>query len=150
MPMAKGAGSRTARGLTTEETSNVLAQLRAGLEGLAQSGYTDAVHFRLSLDNARAHTRADMGWLERVPLPVGSPDIHKVVEHCHAIIKARFTTEWSRLEEGWSPNVAMQLLQRVAQDEITPARVAKDVATLKDTYAAVIEQQGGWPARKFR
>jgi hypothetical protein len=113
-----------------------------------------------SLDNAPVHGTAISGpWPTRpeglwnvVSPPPYSPDLHKVIEHVHARVCTEFM-DWIVK----NPNTAYDCiedyyarLEYMFQEIITPESVRKDVDSLLQTFAKVLEAGGGYPEPKYR
>jgi hypothetical protein len=87
----------------------------------------------------------------RAPLPPCSPDMHKVVEHCIARLTVLVNEELVNSDDTLQ-SVAywQQRLVTLFTSRITAPQVAADVHSLRGTYQAIINAQGGWPARQYR
>lgn len=106
--------------------------------------------WRYSMDNDKVHVGADLtkvGIMEedRFELPELSSDMHKVVEHIHAWLQAHMQL-W--LEEQDDEKLTVEEckaeLTRLFEQVLTKEQIAKDVKSLKETYQAVIDRQGGY------
>lgn len=112
-----------------------------------------------SFDNDRVHQSAlpmlrEQGLLtntNRAPLPPFSPDMHKVVEHCIARLTCMVAAELADTEDVHQ-NVAywMAKLEEMFFGGISAESIARDVASLAETYMAILEVEGAWPAKKYR
>lgn len=112
-----------------------------------------------SFDNDRVHQAAlpmlrEQGLLtttNRAPLPPFSPDMHKVVEHCIARLTCMVAAELADTEDihldvaHW-----MARLEQMFFGAITADSIARDVDSLADTYRAILEVEGAWPAKRYR
>ena len=87
---------------------------------------------------------------QRHTLPPNSPDMHKVVEHKHALIKREFRKRLTVQRDVDTPAKAAALLTSVVNDVVKKASVEADVCSLPATYCAIIEAGGGWPPAKYR
>jgi hypothetical protein len=112
-----------------------------------------------SFDNDRAFTKAvpllkERGIItdtNRAPLPPKSPDMHKVVEHCHAIIVAHFQKFLLRQKDLNKPMAFyIKALEDIFFTHITAKSVMADVKSLKATYRAIIAAKGAYPNKKYR
>lgn len=111
-----------------------------------------------SFDNDKIHQNKNI-WQalqinsrNRYPLPPNSPDMHKVVEHCVAILKDRFQAWLYSSPTPLSMAAYQRHLKRIFEEHITAASVAADVATLPDTYHAILHPtvNGGQPPQRYR
>ena len=109
---------------------------------------------RWSWDNAPWHGDAaralKLPARQRHTLPPNSPDMHKVVEHQHALIKREFRKRLTVQRDVDTPAKAAALLTSVVNDVVKKASVEADVCSLPATYCAIIEAGGGWPPAKYR
>jgi hypothetical protein len=106
-----------------------------------------------SFDNDRAHTKA-VPYLEaagvlnssnRAPLPALSPDMHKVVEHTHALLMYHFNEMMETLDDRpRSVDFYIEKLREIFFREVTPEIITKDTRTLRATYRAIIAADGGY------
>jgi hypothetical protein len=103
-----------------------------------------------SWDNDKVHQGADienMGIEEekRFELPELSSDVHKVVEHVHAWLQARMQL-WleDKDDEKITVEQCMTELIRLFEHELQLQSIRADVKSLKETYKAVIEHNGGY------
>lgn len=108
-----------------------------------------------SFDNAPIHQGANLQALhvvgsKRAPLSPSSPDMHKCIEHVFGTITRVMN---ARLHEDVSLTTAQQYqneVERLFGSVITQSSVQKDVSTLPDTYRAIQQVNGDWPARHLR
>ncbi len=107
--------------------------------------------FLYSTDNASYHSAClPIFGGRKLKLAAHSPDLHRVVEHCHGSIKGKF---YKMLRDD--PNIttaqdALVLLYVAANECCTPEVIKKDVENLPATYEAVIEAKGDYPVKRFR
>lgn len=112
-------------------------------------------HPMISMDNDSIHEAAwgrmqALSKYKRAPLPPHAPDMHKVVEHCISYLKGQFT---QRLAEMKGPRGQPEQYQQLLKDifkTYTAQSIRKDVESLPDTYQAIIDVNGDWPAAEFR
>jgi hypothetical protein len=103
-----------------------------------------------SWDNDKIHRGANLEEVgiyeeDRFPLPELSSDMHKVVEHVHAWLDAEMQ-KWLEEKEGEkvTPEDAMGELVRLFEEEYPLEAIQKDVASLPETYRAVVAARGGY------
>jgi hypothetical protein len=106
--------------------------------------------WRYSWDNDKVHKGADLSTVginpgDRFELPELSSDMHKVVEHVHAWLQARMQ-EWleSKDDEKVTVEECKQELRRLFEQELSVEGIRRDVHSLKATYQAVIDREGGY------
>lgn len=106
--------------------------------------------FMLSWDNDKVHRGANLtevGIMEedRLELPELSSDMHKVVEHVHAWLQFRMQ-QWLETKEDSKLTVEQckAELERLFYQELSVESIKRDVHSLKATYQAVIDHQGGY------
>lgn len=106
--------------------------------------------YMVSYDNDRVHQGADLTEVgimdeDRFELPELSSDMHKVVEHVHAWLQFRMQ-QWLETQENNKLTVrqCMDELERLFYKELKLESIRKDVHSLKATYKAVIDHQGGY------
>jgi hypothetical protein len=103
-----------------------------------------------SWDNDKVHKGADLTLIgitdaDRFALPELSSDMHKVVEHVHGWLQAGMQ-RW--LEEKDEEKVTVEEckaeLRRLFELPERKEGIKRDVDSLKATYQAVIDHQGGY------
>ena len=106
-----------------------------------------------SLDNDSAHKKAlpllkEAGVLNgsnRAPLPALSPDMHKVVEHTHALLMYHFNEMLETLDDSpRSVEFYLEKLREIFFREVTPEIITKDTRSLRASYMAIKEAKGGY------
>lgn len=146
------------KGLCAEKWIDTVVNLhKARWRRAANASRTGKVY--VSFDNAQWHNEAAFyaavrkmglaGRVERLPLPPGSPDLHKVVEHTIGLLKRNLTDEVmndARLRTVEQFQLAAERVFR----RISTAGIQKDIDSLPLTYQAVIDAEGGWPPKKAR
>lgn len=112
--------------------------------------------WKVSYDNDKVHTGADLRQAgieaeDRFPLPACSSDMHKVVEHVHGWLTAKMQ-KWLEKQDDvrLTAEQCKEKLERLFFKYCTAESISADVATLKATYQAIIDAQGGYPPKEFR
>ena len=81
----------------------------------------------------------------RLPLPFYSPDMHKVIEHTHALV-ARGMAE--ALRKDRKADKGMEYYKKLCQDvffeKVTQEGVSKDVHSLRLLYRYIKRRQGAY------
>jgi len=100
-----------------------------------------------SFDNWAGHnTAAELGIMEggnRVPLPPGSPDMHKVIEHIFNRLANAFGRElWLYARED-DVEVYCDVVQKILFS-MDVRSIRKDIRSLQDTYQSIIQSGGAW------
>ena len=113
-------------------------------------GQNDLIH---SFDNPSIHEAAvpelqKMG-VERAELPTYSTDMHKVIEHVHGYIGREFKARLLADATIVTSTKYVKLLKEIFYG-MSKEVVAKDVASLPETYAEIVRLSGDWPNKKFR
>lgn len=110
-----------------------------------------------SFDNAPIHQAAEDDLCKlgiypsrRAPLPPSSPDMHKCIEHVFGTMSNALQASLHRKPHLSTADQYRQEVLDLFFNAITPASVQKDVASLKDTYRAILAKAGDWPAKPFR
>ena len=108
-----------------------------------------------SFDNAPIHQGADLKGLEiagakRAKLPPSSPDMHKCIEHVFGTITRAMAHSLSKDANLTTAAQYKDEVVRLFNTLITPESVQKDVASLQDTYHAIMAAGGDWPDKCFR
>ena len=129
-----------------------MGELQQELRQVRPSPLRPGEEWLISYDNAGAHNAAakDVPGLNKLPLPAKSPDMHKVVEHVHGWLTQKMQL-WL-LQRGATkvtPPDAWAELERLFKSYPTES-VAKDVASLPETYQAIIDAGGAYPLKRFR
>lgn len=140
-------GKGVAKGETAEEFQDVMREIAKNVKALqADHPSWRASGAIYSFDNAVCHTRADLSFLEGdlLGIPPRSPDIHKVIEHPFHPVKAAFHHAFGRRRNVKSLKQAMNLLQQIVYEVVTPESISKDCSTIPATLASIIKNGGGW------
>lgn len=117
-----------------------------------------------SLDNAPVHAAAynDPDWRQNKPPgcftqvkpPTYSPDLHKIIEHVHGTVVTAAKKELLSMNTEPEPDDSIQpyfeMYRNNFHSHITAQSVQADITSLPTTYAEVIKDGGGYPARRFR
>lgn len=88
--------------------------------------------------------------VHRVPLPPYSPDMHKVIEHTHAVAEAKFGKWLMEDTKKYNIEEYKAKFEQIYRESCTHKVVAADVQTLHDTYDAIVNVGGDWPVKEFR
>jgi hypothetical protein len=112
----------------------------------------------ISLDNAPVHTRAKVALVaQHVPctfeeIPPYSPDIHKVIEHVHAIVHQAFMARLRRCQVDNLPESmsdVFRIVRHLFKTKITTAGIQEDILSLQATLQAIINRGGQWPEKSL-
>lgn len=105
-----------------------------------------------SFDNWAGHnTAAELGIMEgdnRVPLPPGSPDIHKVIEHIFNRLAYAFGKELWLYARDDDVDVYCDVAQKILFN-MDVQSIRKDIRSLVGTYQQIIKGGGAWAPRGF-
>lgn len=134
-----------------------MKKIKAALSDLTGSmKETRTWQWKFSYDNDKVHMGADLSTVgihksDRFSLPPLSSDMHKAVEHVHAWLQAQMQ-KWLETMEGQklTPEMCLEHLNHIFYQQLKASSIAADVATLKDTYQAIIAAGGGYPSKKYR
>ena len=146
-----------AKDLTAAEFRETIEDLKAELSKRSNKKKLKAgQHWILSIDNDSRHTAARLHehgvWLnkDRLALPPRSPDMNKVVEHVHAWLTNKMHC-WLRSRADSKPT-AQECMQQLKtfSSQYPRASIQADVDSMKETYAAIQNVAGMYPAAKFR
>lgn len=148
---------KRARAVTSEEWTKIMQLFREEAEkpaNLAKLGARE--QWKYSWDNDKVHKGADLSTIgiedeDRFYLPELSSDMHKVVEHVHGWLQGRMQ-KWLALQDKATLTVAQckAELMRLFTQELDISSIQKDVRTLKDTYQAVVDAEGGYVKKQHR
>lgn len=145
-------GGKVAKGVTAAEFVDLMKDLVGQLQRYTPSPLRASEHWLISYDNAGAHTEAEhkVPGLNRQTLPPKSPDMHKVVEHVHAWLTEKMQ-QWLRAQQTnkVTSEDAQAELKRLFKSYPTDS-LRRNVASLPETYKAIIAAGGAFPAKRFR
>lgn len=148
---------RKAQGITSAEFVEVMDSIREALLTRENRKKLKAgERWLYSYDNDKVHMGADLRQAgieprDRFDLPPCSSDMHKVVEHVHGWLQGRMQKWLEDMDEQrLTADACKAELKRLFCQILTTRSIAADVATLKDTYRAIIRAQGGYPPKKHR
>lgn len=135
-----------------QEFNDVLRQLKRVLKDRKQeAGLKRNEQWILCLDHATVHNQADavLGHnMQLLPHAVHSPDCNKPIEHVHGQLDAKmkqWLVEWRRPHPNGNPTPEQCKDQLLEYFNAIPAEsIAADVATLPDTWQAIVDEQGGF------
>jgi hypothetical protein len=151
------------------EFEDVMGKVKAAAEAKLTPklrGVGGGMKIMYSWDNDKIHAGADVkekGFtLEvRLALPPCSSDMHKVIEHVHARLQAKFQ-DWLLSYPGDKPSIAEckakveelfwhhESVAKGGRERGCVGPVCKDVDTLPDTYRAILRANGSYPAKQYR
>lgn len=96
------------------------------------------------MDNAKFHTSAHLpiSPAQRLKIPPGSFDIHKVIEHPFGPIKRTFRAWFSKKRSIRTAQQAMKLLSEIVHSKMTADIIEKDVETINKTLWNIIQKGG--------
>lgn len=148
---------RKAQGITSAEFTEIMGTIKEKLYIRENRKKLQAGECWLfSYDNDKVHMGADLRQAgieprDRFDLPPCSSDMHKVVEHVHGWLQARMQKWLEGMDEQQlTVDACKQELARLFYQVLQIKSIADDVASLKDTYRAIIRADGGYPAKKHR
>lgn len=146
-----------AQSITSDEFTEVMDKIKAAVESTENSRVLKrGEKWRYSYDNDKVHKGADLRVVgiqpaDRFDLPPCSSDMHKAVEHIHAWLQGQMQKWLEEMEDGrLTADACKQQLEHLFYQRLKPSSIAGDVASLKDTYRAIIAAGGGYPAKKHR
>jgi hypothetical protein len=135
--------------LTSMEYEEVMGDIKNCFDNIEVKGKKLRVDWLYSWDNDKVHVGADLTKVgieeeDRFELPALSSDMHKVVEHVHAWLSAQMQL-WleDKDDEKITVAEAKAKLTELFKHGYPLSAIQKDVASLKDTYKAVADHQGG-------
>jgi hypothetical protein len=148
---------KKAKGITSQEFNEILGELLQKLQERRQeAGLEPTDCWFICFDQATAHTMAHEVLEGRAMIwhqAAHSPDTNKPIEHVHAQLDSHMH-KWLRSQRtqhaGTPITVAacMQELQR-AFAALPTSSIAADVATLTETWQAIVDNEGGYVAGRF-
>lgn len=148
---------RKAQGITSAEFVEVMASIREALLARENRKKLRAgERWLYSYDNDKVHMGADLREAgielrERFDLPACSSDMHKVVEHVHGWLQGKMQKWLEDMDDArLTVDACKAELDRLFYQVLTTNSIAADVATLKDTYRAIVRAEGGYPPKKHR
>jgi hypothetical protein len=150
-----------AKGCTAREFCEVMSQIQEEARSRVLPSLMGSQQQQMvwSFDNDRVHeaalaelrVRGLLTATNRAPLPPHSPDMHKVIEHCIGRLTSMVLAELADTEAVQLSVAHWQArLEDMFFNNITAESIAKDVVSLADTYRAIIDVEGAWPAKAFR
>jgi hypothetical protein len=130
----------------------MLQDLKAVLQSRRlEAGLRRNEQFILCLDHATVHNQATQilgqGW-QLLPHPPHSPDCNKPIEHIHGQLDKKMK-QWLVSLREQQPSVNPTVEQCQTQllnyfNAIPTASIAADIATLPDTWQAIVNENGGY------
>ena len=163
-----GAG-KLAKSPTWEEIKDIVKAMlarvasmtcAAGERPTADKPFPHGFTPNISLDNAACHNKAKAE-MRADPtvhatfddIPPYSPDIHKCIEHVHAVLHQAFVETLTHTKADALPDTVpelFQLVQRLFQTRITVRMVQADILSLQRTLAAIVDGNGAYPVKALR
>jgi hypothetical protein len=138
-----------ARAETAVEFVNGLAAIQEKMKGAPMCFDNPPIHVGRLARKAMKDQGIEFERQFHIPALSGS-DFNKVVEHSHGRLK-REMLQWYAMQLGdVSMNVVIEVLHKKFEAVNSPSTILKDVLTMKDTYAEVINNSGGVSRRAFR
>jgi hypothetical protein len=146
-----------AQSITSAEFTEVMKYIKSAVEASVNSRKLKrGEKWLYSYDNDKVHVGADLTKVGIMPasrfeLPACSSDMHKAVEHIHAWLEMKMQQWLEDMEESsLNAEQCKRQLQKFFCEDLQQSSIAADVASLKDTYRAIIAAGGGYPAKKYR
>jgi hypothetical protein len=152
-----------AKSITTKEFEDVMRHFAEKAENVqdAFSSYFDGQGPFFAFDHATWHTAADLtpiGILEQHlhPVPVGSPDFQKPIEHCFGWLAKKFQDKLytTSVAELSTPAQYRQCVYSLFHS-IPTMYIKKDIRSLKSLYNVVMTSRahggvdGDWPPKQY-
>jgi hypothetical protein len=153
---------KVAAGPTAEEVRDFILECKAEWRSRVSAGAHVAGDPVFSWDNTSIHKNVRKGQWEQdgiteaqhTLLPPYSPDMHNVIELCHAVITNVLKKEINDAAMGGtehSATVWCAKLQAAFRASITPDWVQGAMRRMYAvTLPAIIQARGGWPAKSCR
>jgi hypothetical protein len=141
-----------ALGITGQEADHIVSKLLQELSAAkAQHGFKRTDKFYICYDHASVHNNiaAVLGTRAHIwPQPSHSPDCNKPIEHVHAQVDAGMK-RWLRQRRAEIPRRRITVEEAKAEcirrfKSIPQASIADDVASLPDTWQAIVDNSGGF------
>lgn len=138
-----------------EEFRDVLTELKQVLvDKRDAAGLRRTEQWIVCLDHARAHNQAAevLGQdMQLLPHPPHSPDCNKPIEHVHSILDGNMHSwleKWREQHQQRRPAhpTPEQCMAQLVNyfNSLSTQSIAADVATLPDTWEAIVDAQGGF------
>jgi len=141
-----------ALGITQQEADHIVRELlRALSSAKAAAGFKRRDKFYICFDHASVHNNiaAVLGQKAKVwPQPTHSPDCNKPIEHVHAQVDAGMK-QWLLQRRSERPRLQITVEQAKAEctrvfKGISQESIADDVASLPQTWQAIVDNNGGF------
>jgi hypothetical protein len=133
------------------EFEDIMGEAKAIIDRLQMQQHLKCnERYMLSWDNDKIHRGADLETVGIMPndrfiLPELSSDMHKVVKHQHAWLQMKMQMWLETQDDGkLTPLQCMDQLERLFYQELKKESILSDAKSLKATYQAVIDHQGGY------
>lgn len=122
--------------------AKIVAAVNAALPNYPEWGVRGGPLY--SMDNAKFHTSAHLPITaaQRLKIPAGSFDIHKVIEHPFGPIKRTFKSWFTQKRSIRTAQQAMDLLSDIVHRTVNADSIARDVGTMKQTLWNIIQKGG--------
>lgn len=138
------------------EFEEVMREVKDCFDTIEINGKKSRVQWLYSWDNDKVHAGADLVDVginkeDRFDLPALSSDMHKTVEHVHAWLSTKIQL-WLEDKDDDKITVAeaQEKLTELFKHGYPLSAIQKDVASLKDTYKAIVDNQGGQVPAEYR
>jgi hypothetical protein len=135
-----------------QEANHIVKKLLEALSAAkAQHGFKRTDKFYICYDNATVHNQLAgvLGSRALVwPQPSHSPDCNKPIEHAHAQVDAGMK-QWLKQRRAQMPRGRIPVEEAKAEctrvfHSISQASIASDVASLPETWQAIVDHHGGF------
>lgn len=84
------------------------------------------------------------------PIPPYSPDFNKVIEHVHTNQETKLKSKLETKTAEMHPAGLKKLLEQSILEASNQRSIAKDVESMRDTWQAVVRNDGGYPIARHR
>jgi hypothetical protein len=141
-----------ALGITMQEANHIVKKLLQELSAAkAQHGFKRTDKFYICYDGASVHHQiaAVLGSKAHIwPQPSHSPDCNKPIEHVHAQVDDKMK-DWLKQRRAAVPRQKIMVEEAMAEctrvfRSISQESIESDVASLPQTWQAIVDNHGGF------
>lgn len=132
-----------------------MQKIKEAIEGFAASHpdlFTKGI--RYAFDPATFHEGAEeikaLPVENKLPGAPKSPDLQKVIEHCHALVKMAYAKALQMAGLDTTREELVDMFDDIVEEHVHHDGIKSDVDSLLETYEQILESEGYYPASGFR
>jgi hypothetical protein len=132
-----------------------MKKIKEAINGFAAS-HSDLLKYtiRYAFDPATFHEHAKeikaLKPEEILPGAAKSPDLQKVIEHVHGLVKTAYAKKLQMADLSTTREELVAKFDEIVEEHVHDSGIKLDIESLPETYEQILESQGYYPASGYR